>query len=64
MTKYCDVCKQIMKCQYCIKYGSNGILVYLEKQFIETKKNNLEKQRDYLDGMDIHKLQLSRFHKS
>ena len=64
MTKYCDVCKQLIKCQYCLKYGSNGILVYLEKQFTENKKkSNFQKQHEYLDVMDINKLQLSQFHK-
>lgn len=45
MTKFCDVCKQILKCNYCVKYGQNGKYIWLEQHFYQRRKE-AEKQRE------------------
>ena len=50
MTKFCNVCKSYLICNYCLKYGKNGVYIYLEK--------NLKKKSCYVPNIDINKLQL------
>ena len=37
MTKFCQVCKSYLICNYCLKYGKNGIYIYLEKEKLKKK---------------------------
>ena len=50
MTKFCQICKSYLICNYCLKYGKNGVYIYLEK--------NLKKKSCYVPNIDINKLQL------
>lgn len=38
MTRACDICKKFVTCNYCVKYGTNGIFIHLEKILIDKKK--------------------------
>ena len=38
MKTFCNICKQTIACEYCVKYGINGIYIYLEKKLINNKK--------------------------
>ncbi len=40
MKKFCDICKQIVKCKYCVDYGNNGKYIYLEKKFYNLRQQN------------------------
>lgn len=51
MTKFCEVCRQIVKCNYCSKYGIDGIYMYLQQQ-----KYKVKNKESY--NLDIHKSQL------
>ena len=51
MTKFCQVCKSYLICNYCLKYGKNGIYIYLEKEKLKKKTCNIP-------NIDINKLQL------
>ena len=51
MTKFCQICKSYLICNYCIKYGKNGVYIYLEKE-------KLKKKSCYVPDVDINKLQL------
>ena len=35
---FCDVCKQITRCNYCSKYGPFGVYMYMENEWIKKKK--------------------------
>lgn len=61
MTKFCEVCRQMMKCNYCIKYGTNGVYLYLEEFRRRAKQNvrNLD-----LDKLQLQSLGNSRKHRS
>ena len=51
MTKFCQICKSYLVCNYCLKYGKNGIYIYLEKEKFKQKSC-------YVPDIDINKLQL------
>ena len=53
MTKFCNVCKSYLICNYCLKYGKNGVYIYLEKNL-----KNLKTKSCYIPNIDINKLQL------
>ena len=46
MKKFCDICKQIIKCEYCTKYGKNGKYIYLEKKFYDHRQQAKQKKID------------------
>ena len=52
MTKFCDVCKQILKCNYCAKYGKNGQYIWLEQHFYLKRKEH-EKQKTNLIQLPV-----------
>ena len=37
MSKFCEVCKQMNKCNFCVKYGYKGVYLYLEQVKYEHK---------------------------
>lgn len=54
MTKFCDVCKQILKCNYCAKYGKNGQYIWLEQHFyLKRKEHEKQKQNLYVNENEI-----------
>ena len=46
MKKFCDICKQIIKCEYCTKYGKNGRYIWMEKNFYNLRQQNKMKNLD------------------
>ena len=46
MKKFCDICKQIIKCKYCVNYGKNGKYIYLEKKFYDLRQQTKHKNID------------------
>ena len=54
MTKFCDVCKQILKCNYCAKYGKNGQYIWLEQHFyLKRKEQKKQKENLYVNENEI-----------
>lgn len=46
MKKFCDICKQFIKCDYCSKYGKNGKFIWMEKHLYELRQQKKAKQID------------------
>ena len=41
--KLCNTCNRLsLSCEFCIKYGNKGKLVYLEKSLIKKKSKQIE----------------------
>jgi hypothetical protein len=61
MSKFCDVCKKISQCSYCIKYGHEGIYLWMEQDLYNKRdkiqEKNKEKKQDYsLDLINTQQL--------
>ncbi len=64
MTMFCEVCKQVLKCNYCIKYGAkNGRLIWMENHFYLLRKAKQEEEKRLRDSDMIDNAQVFIFNK-
>ena len=59
MIKLCDYCKKISKCNYCSKYGSVGVYLFLENSL--WKQNKLVKAIPNVQSNE-NKIKNDRYH--
>jgi hypothetical protein len=67
MKRFCDICKKIVYCEYCTKYGTDGIYIQLEKQMIIRDKHKKiheipQYNTDLIEAAQYNSI--SRFNKS
>tara|TARA_B100000035_G_C20897140_1_gene507690 strand:+ start:106 stop:306 length:201 start_codon:yes stop_codon:yes gene_type:complete len=61
---FCEVCKQALRCNYCIKYGAkNGRFVWMENHFYLLRKAKKEAEEKKLDSNMIDNTQIFIFNK-